>query len=166
MKKLKGVYVADCKDKYGNFKWHEEFENIVTDTGIHHIMEAGLTTNSTEIVNWYVGLISTDTTVLDTYTMGSHAGFTEATEYSEDTRPEWTKTLSAQTCGNTSDKATFTLNANGTTISGAFISSSKTAGGDSGILLSAAIFGSAKTGDSGDKLEVSYKIVGSDDTSS
>ena len=165
--KYRGVYITKCVDKYGNFKWEEEAKNIVTDTGIHHIMEAGLTTNSTEVVDWYIGLIGTSATnVSDTHTMGAHTGWTETTEYSEDTRPEWSKTLSAQTCGNTGAKATFTLQVDGTTIGGAFICSSKTAGSTEGILLSAAAFGSKKTGDSGDKLEVSYKIVGSDDTSS
>ena len=165
--RLKGVYVTKCVDKYGNFKWNEEAENIVTDTGIHHVMEAGLTTNSTEVAVWYIGLIGTSATAVSTAdAMGSHAGWTECTEYSEDTRPVWSKTLAAQSCGNTAAKATFTLQVNGTTIGGAFISSSKTGGGSSGILLSAAAFGSKKTGDSGDKLEVSYKIVGSDDTSS
>lgn len=167
-KLMKGIYITKCVDKYGNFKWKEEAKNIVTDTGIHHVMEAGLTTNSTEVVNWYVGLIGTSATqVSDTNTMTTtNRAWSESTLYSESTRPEWSKTLAAQSCGNTGAKATFTLNTNGTTIGGAFISSSKTAGGSSGILLSAAAFGSKKTGDSGDKLEVSYKIVGSDDTSS
>ena len=165
--KIKGIYISDCFDKNGNLKWHDESTNIVTDTGITHIMGRGLTTGITETADWYIGLIGTSATnVSDTHTMGAHTGWTETTEYSEDTRPEWTKTLSGQTVGNTGNKATFTLQVDGTTIGGAFISSSNTAGGTSGILMSAAAFGSNKTGDSGDKLEVSYKIVGSDDTSS
>jgi hypothetical protein len=163
----KGIYIVKCTDKYGNLKWEEEAPNVVTSTGIHHIMEAGLTTHSTEVGDWYIGLMNTSATnIAIAHTMGSHTGWAECTLYAESTRPEWSKTLAAQTCGNTAAKATFTLNTDGTTIGGAFISSSLTAGGSSGILLSGAAFGSKKTGDSGDKLEVSYKIVGSDDTSS
>ena len=165
--KLKGIYVCDCKDKYGNWKWRTEGENIVTDTGITHIMGRGLTTGITETADWYLGLINTSATnVQDTHTMAAHAGWTEFTAYAETTRPEWSKTLSAQTVGNTGAKATFTLNTDGSTIGGAFICSSKDKSGSAGILVSCAAFGGKKTGDSGDKLEVSYKIVGSDDTSS
>ena len=165
--KWNGVYVTKCVDKYGNFKWEEEAHNYVTDTGIHHIMEAGLTTNSTEVGDWYIGLIgAAGATVITSSDAMDSVAWSESTLYAESTRPEWSKTLAAQSCGNTGAKATFTLNTDGTTIDGAFICSSNTAGGSSGILLSVAAFGSAKTGDSGDKLEVSYKIVGSDDTSS
>ena len=165
--KLKGIYIAECRDKYGNWKWQTEGRNVVTDTGITHILGRSLTTGVSEIADWYLGLINTSATnVASTHTMGSLSGWTESTLYSESTRPEWIKTLSGQTVGNTGDKATYTIDADGTTIGGAFLCSSKPAGGSAGILMSAAAFGSKKVGDSGDKLELSYKIVGSDDTSS
>lgn len=165
--KFEGVYIADCKDKHGNFKWHTEGRNLVTTTGITHIMQAGLATNATEITPWYIGLIGTSATdVAIGDVMGSHAGWTECTEYSEDTRVIWVETQDSMVVGNTGDKATFTLQVDATTIGGAFLCSSMVGGGDSGILMSAAAFAAKKTGDSGDKLEVSYKIVGSDDTSS
>jgi len=164
---FKGEYIVDCRDKYGNFKWSEKVHNIVTTTGIQHIMRAGLCSNATTINTWYVGIIGASASAAtNADAMGSHAGWTECTLYSEDTRPEWEKSISGVNVGNTAAKATYTLEVDGTTIGGAFLSSSKTGAGDSGILLSAAAFAAAKTGDSGDKLEVSYKIVGSDDTSS
>ena len=165
--KLKGEYIVDCKDKNGNWKWSEQIHNIVTTTGITHLMGRGLTTAVAATSIWYVGLINTSASaVADANTMGSHAGWTETTLYSEATRPVWSKTHAGVNVGNTAAKATFTLNTDGTTIGGAFLCSSKTGGGTSGILMSAAAFAAKKTGDSGDKLEVSYKIVGSDDTSS
>jgi len=165
--KLKGEYIVDCKDKNGNWKWSEKVHNIVTTTGIQHIMLSGLASNATVVSTWYVGLMNTSASAAtDANTMGSHAGWAETTLYSQDTRPVWAKTVAGVAVGNTAAKATFTLEVNGTTIGGAFLCSSKTGGGTSGILMSAAHFAAKKTGDSGDKLEVSYKIVGSDDTSS
>ena len=165
--KLKGEYIVDCRDKDGNWKWHEQVNNIVTTTGITHLMGRGLTTAETETSIWYVGIVGASASACtNADAMGSHAGWTESTLYDEDTRPVWSKTHSGVNVGNTAAKATFTLNTNQTTIAGAFLSSSKTGGGTSGILMSVAAFAAAKTGDSGDKLEVSYKIVGSDDTSS
>ena len=165
--KFKGEYIADCKDKYGNWKWSEKIHNIVTTTGIQHIMRAGLASNATTINVWYVGIIGASAAAAtNADAIGSHAGWTESTLYSETTRPVWAKSVSGVNVGNTGAKATFTLNTDGTTIGGAFLCSSKTGGGTSGILMSAAAFAAAKTGDSGDKLEVSYKIVGSDDISS
>ena len=165
--KLKGEYIVDCKDKKGNWKWSEKVSNIVTTTGITHIIARGLDTDMAETGDWYVGIVGTSASaVAAADAMGSHAGWTESTLYAEDTRPEWSKTQSGVSIGNTAAKATFTLDVDGTTIGGAFLSSSKTAGGSSGILMSVAAFSAKKTGDSGDKLEVSYKIVGSDDESS
>ena len=165
--KLKGEYIVDCKDKDGNWKWSEKVHNIVTTTGIQHIMRAGLASNATVVSVWYVGLMNTSASAAtDADAMGSHAGWAETTLYSEATRPVWAKTVAGVNVGNTGAKATFTLNTDGTTIGGAFLCSSKVGGGTSGILMSAAAFAAKKTGDSGDKLEVSYKIVGSDDTSS
>ena len=164
--KFHGEYIVDCRDKDGNWKWSENVNNIVTTTGIQHIMRAGLASNATTINVWYVGLMDSDTVPSDTDDIGDHGGWGESTLYAEATRPVWSKTVAGVNVGNTGAKATFTLNTDGTTISGAFLCSSKTAGGSAGILMSVAAFAAQKTGDSGDKLEVSYKIVGSDDTSS
>ena len=164
--KFKGEYIADCKDKYGNWKWSEKVHNIVTTTGIQHIMRAGLASNATTINVWYVGLMDEDSVPSDTDDMGDHAGWGESILYAETTRPIWAKTVSGVNVGNTGAKATFTLNTDGTTISGAFLCSSGDKSGTAGILMSVAAFAALKTGDSGDKLEVSYKIVGSDDVSS
>ena len=163
---FKGEYIADCKDKYGNWKWSEKVHNIVTTTGIQHIMRAGLASNATTINVWYVGLMDEDSVPSDTDDMGDHAGWGESILYAETTRPIWAKTVSGVNVGNTGAKATFTLNTDGTTISGAFLCSSGDKSGTAGILMSVAAFAALKTGDSGDKLEVSYKIVGSDDVSS
>ena len=159
--KLQGIYHVENHDKHGKFKWKDYAKNVVTTTGVQHIM--GLVGNDTTIIaTWYLGLLaSTDVTSTDII-----SGISEATEYTG-SRKTWTNGLTVNTLSNTGDLATFTLDADGTTVEGCFLCSSNTNGGSAGILLSGAPFsGGSKTGDSGDVLTVTYKLVGSDDTSS
>jgi len=159
--KLQGIYHVESHDKHGKFKWRDYAKNVVTTTGVQHIM--GLVGNDTTIIaTWYLGLLaSTDVTSTDII-----SGISEATEYTG-SRKTWTNGLTVNTLSNTGDLATFTLDADGTTVEGCFLCSSNTNGGSAGILLSGAPFsGGSKTGDSGDVLTVTYKLVGSDDTSS
>ena len=158
---FRGMYEVEAHDKHGNFKWRSYAKNVVTTTGITHIM--GLMGNDTTIIaTWYLGLLaSTDITTTDII-----SGIGEATEYTG-TRKTWTNGLTVNTLSNTGNLATFTMDADGTTVEGCFLCSSNTNGGAAGILLSGAPFtGGSKTGDSGDVLTVTYKLVGSDDTSS
>ena len=159
--KLGGMYQVECHDKDGNFLWKDYAKNVVTTTGIKHIM--GLMGNDTTIITtWYLGLLaSTDITTTDII-----SGISEATEYTG-ARKAWTNGLTVNTLSNTDNLATFTLNADGTTVEGCFLASSNTNGGSAGILLSGAPFAAgSKAGSSGDVLTVTYKLVGSDDTSS
>ena len=160
--KLQGVYHVEAHDKHGNFKWRDYAKNVVTTTGIQHIM--GLLGNDTTIIaTWYLGLLS-DTTITTTDIIGTIGG--EATEYTG-SRKTWSNGLTVNTLSNTDNLATFTMDKDGTTVEGCFLCSSNTNGGSAGILLSGAPFaGGSKTGDSGDVLTVTYKLVGSDDTSS
>ena len=65
---------------------------------------------------------------------------------------------------NTGNLATFTINANNTTIEGAFLASSENAGGTAGILFSGAPFtGGSKSADNSDVLTVTYTLTAEDD---
>ena len=158
---FQGMYHVECHDKYGNFKWDDYAKNVVTTTGIKHIM--GLLGNDTTIItNWYLGLLSS-TAITSTNVIGN---VTEATEYTG-ARKAWTNGLTVNTLSNTGNLATFTMDKDATTVEGCFLCSSNTNGGSAGILLSGAPFaGGTKIGSSGDVLTVTYKLVGSDDTSS
>ena len=46
--KLAGMYHVTAHDKRGNFKWDDYAKNVVTTTGVQHIM--GLLGNDTTII--------------------------------------------------------------------------------------------------------------------
>lgn len=161
--KLKGRFDVICRDKYGNVKWRDYAFNKVVNQGIQYALDACFISGSQSTV-WYLGLTDGTPSILATHTMSAHSGWTEVSDYTGN-RKEWVEGRTAQTFDNSSNKATFTLDADGTTVGGCFLTDEDT--GSTGSLFSGAAFsGGDKSGDSGDKLEVTYTIVGSDDTSS
>lgn len=157
-----GKYVVECHDKDGNLKWVAETPNLVVNVGLQYMAGTALTSTS-QITSWYLGLYgaasSNNPAAGDS--MGSHAGWTEVTDYSESTRPAATfaaaTNANPSVVTNTASKATFTMN-NTVTVGGAFLTSNNTKGGTTGTLFSAADF--QAPGDrsvvSGDILSVTY----------
>jgi len=157
-----GIFDVTCRDKHGNFKWRDQAKNLVVSEGLEHILDVTLT-GGTQVDPWYIGLMSSSPSPATDDQISTHS-FTEATEYSESTRVTFVEGRTGVSVSNTGNLATFTLDADGTNIGGAFLASSEDAGGSSGILLCAAAFtGGDKSGDSGDKLEVTYTFTAADD---
>lgn len=164
--KMGGLFIVDCFNRDGELKWSDRAYNKVVNQGLQHILNVTFDTETDKAGTWYVGLVADTEAIVVGDVMSTHA-FAESTLYSQSTRPIFVDGRTNQTVNNSSGKATFSLNADGTTIGGAFLASSKTAGGTAGVLLCAAQFsGGKKTGDSGDSLQVTYTFVASDDTSS
>jgi len=124
---------VECFDKDGNFRWTEEFDNIVVTAGLNKYLDATLKTGLATPL-WYVGLKSTGTPdAADT--MASHGTWTETTDTftASATRPAWTPgTISAGSVSNTASKASFTIDSAGD-VYGVFLCDSAT--GTSGVLL-------------------------------
>lgn len=161
----KGRYVVQCRDQDGNLKWEDTFPNIVVNTGLQD-MNAKYFTGVTYTAAWYLGLItgpSGSVTIAAGNTMLSHAGWTEATGYSNATRPTCSfgtpTTANPSVASNSASAATFNMNATAT-IAGAFLTTDNTKGGTAGLLYSAATF--QAPGDrsvvSGDTLTVIYTL--------
>ena len=53
---LKQHYKVECFDKYGKFKWAEEFDNRVSTVGLNKYLDATLKTGLASPA-WYVGLV-------------------------------------------------------------------------------------------------------------
>ena len=157
------TYEIVCKDPEGNVKWTDKNHNIVTTAGLNDVIDVYLR-NQTQTATWYVGLTDGTPTVAAGDTLASKA-WTEVTAYSESVRE--TLTLAAASSGsssNTASKASYSVNADSTTIGGAFIASDSTKGGTSGTLFSVAAFtGGNKAADDGDTLEVTATITAADD---
>jgi hypothetical protein len=54
--KLRQHYKVECFDKYGKFKWAEEFDNRVSTVGLNKYLDATLKTGLASPA-WYVGLV-------------------------------------------------------------------------------------------------------------
>jgi len=146
---------VECVGPDGALKWAAEARNLVVNVGLDEILDK-FYKGATYTAAHYVGLTDGTPTVAAGDTMGSHAGWSEVTAYSEANRPTLTLgAVSGQSVDNSGNQASFSVNANGTTIGGAFLATAATKGGSSGILIGAAAFGVGdKSADDGDTLNV------------
>lgn len=150
--KFKNMYKIECFGADGKLKWSEEFPNLVVDAGLNYMLDAGLSAG-TPITTWYVGLKDTGNVVAGD-TMGSHAGWTENTTYSNAARPTWVDGgVSAKNVDNSASKAVFNINGT-TTIYGAFLVSNNTKGGTTGTLYGGGNFSASRAVVNGDTLNV------------
>jgi hypothetical protein len=157
-----GVFAIQCHDKEGNLKWQADTHNLVVNVGLQD-MNAKYFTGSNYTAAWYLGVygaaVSNNPAASDT--MASHTGWTEVTAYSETTRPVCTfgvpTTADPSVATNSGSPAVFSINGT-TVIGGAFLTTSNTKGGTTGILFSAGDF--AAPGDrsvvAGDTLTLTY----------
>lgn len=152
---VKGRWAIVCRDKHGNVKWTDVIENLVTNAGLDHLLDATLS-GATQITAWYVGLTAGAPTAAAADTSASHAGWTEVTAYDEATREAWTDGgVSSRSVSNSASAAQFTISTNGTTVGGAFLISNSTKGGSTGTLYAVGAFSAGdKSLDDGDTLDV------------
>jgi hypothetical protein len=160
---VRGLWHVRCIGADGHEKWEENYENLVVNTGLSYLLQAGLD-NQTQITAWYVGLTSATPTIAAGDTMASHAGWTEFTAYDEAARQAWTGgTESGQSIDNSASVAVFTCSTNSSSVGGAFLASVDTKGGTTGTLYAAGAFSSNKALDDGDVLNVTATFTMADD---
>lgn len=152
---LENVYTIECFDREGNLKWVEEVRNLVTTAGLNDNLDKYLKGSSYSAA-FYVGLTDGTPTVNAADTMASHAGWAEVVAYTEGTRPALTLgAVSGGSVNNSASKASYAVNANATTIGGAFITTNNTKSGTTGVLYGVGAFsGGDKSADDGDTLNV------------
>lgn len=139
-----GVFHVVCRDAEGHIKWEAKKNNLVVNVGLKDMCDKYFLGSAYTAV-WYLGLYgaaaSNNPAAGDT--MPSHAGWVEVTAYTEATRPVCTfapaTTADPAVITNSGAPAVFTMNAT-TTVGGAFLTTSNTKGGTTGILFSAADF--------------------------
>lgn len=131
-----GKFVLEIVRKTGEVLTYE-FPNGSTTQGKNYLLDAGFR-NSGTTANWYMSLIDATGFVelLAADTAASHTGWTEFQDYDNTTRPAWTKSAASGGIMNASAATSFTISAvgSGQAIKGAFIASSNTKGGGSGVL--------------------------------
>lgn len=135
-------------------EWTEK--NLVTNEGLNSLLNI-MFNSAAQITTWYTGVFEGNYTPTNSVTAATIASAaTECTAYTSSTRPEYTEAAStAQYTTNAANRASFVFNA-AKTIYGAFLVSSNTKNGTSGVLFSAARFGTSKAVESGDELLLTY----------
>jgi hypothetical protein len=162
--KIRGIWRVECRAPDKRLKWVEDFENLVVNVGLDHLLDVTLSA-ATQVATWYLSLINgASPTIAAGDTMASHAGWTENQNYSEAVRQTWIDGgVSGQSVSNSASPATFTCNTDGQTIGGAFLTSGNAKGGTTGTLYAAGTFASAKSLDTNDTLDVTATFTMADD---
>jgi len=157
---LSTYWEIECYGSDGKLKWRECFHNLVVNTGLDDNLDKYFK-GSTYTAAFYVGLTDGTPTFAAGDTMASHAGWTEVEAYDEANRQTLTLgSVSGQSVDNSASKATFTIDTNGTTIGGAFITTNNTKGGTTGTLYGGGAFTAGdKSLDDGDTLQVTVTLT-------
>ncbi len=122
----------------GNRLFDDHSHNRIVDVALTNILDVYFSPAAGPYTaGWYVGLTAGSPTSAAGDIMSSHTGWTEVTAYSESTRQAYTPAAAAsKSITNSSAKATFSINANGTVIGGAFLTTVSTKSGTTGTLCS------------------------------
>lgn len=132
--------------------------NGVTDIGKDTVLDSYFR-NQAPPALWFLGFIDNAgfSALASTDTMSSHAGWTEATGYSEGNRPTWvTSAVSSQAISNPTP-ATFSITGTAT-LFGIFAVDNNTKGGTTGTLWATAAFVSPIPVINGDILKITYTV--------
>lgn len=115
--------------------------------------------NQAPPTSFYIGFIdnASYTALADADTMSSHAGWIEATGYSEGTRPAWVTTAAASQSITNPTPATFNITAT-ITLKGIFICTDATKSGSGGVLWATALFAGDIPVANADILKISYTV--------
>lgn len=158
--KLGGRFKVKHFDKNGKLIDVYEFPNGIVDAGLNSLLDV-VFDGETQINPWYVGLIDNAgfSSLSNSDTMGSHAGWSEFTDYAEASRPEWDVGAAAGRSITNGTAIDFSINASGT-VRGIFVTGTNTKGGSTGTLWSTALFASNIAVSNGDTLKVTYTVSG------
>jgi hypothetical protein len=135
-----------------------DFDNTVVNEGLNSALNV-VFNGASPITSWYVGLFQGNYTPVPSDTAATiAANSTESSAYAAGVRqPFVTVTSTAQLITNSASKASFTFSS-GATIYGAFLASTATINGVSGVLMSAARFSTSRVVASGDELLLTYSF--------
>ena len=157
---MENTYVLECFGRDGKLKWVDHIVNLVTSEGLDDLLTNYLK-GSGYTAAFYVGLTDGTPTVAAGDTMASHAGWVEVVAYDEATREVLTLgSVATQSVDNSASKASYAINADTTTVGGAFITTNSTKSGSTGTLYGVGAFtGGDKAVDDGDTLNVTVTLT-------
>jgi hypothetical protein len=154
---FRNEYIVECFDKDGNLKWREDVFNLVHNAGLDDVLDKYFK-GSSYTAGWFIGLKGAGTIAAGD-TIGSHAGWSEFTNYSEANRQALTLgSVSGQAVNNSASKGVFNINGGGGTVAGAFLANDNGKGGTSGLLFGTADFSASRSTVAGDILNVQINL--------
>ena len=173
---IEGRYHVECRDKDGNLKWEETFDNQVVQIGKQLMLDTLLRGSAYTVVGPFLGLVSgTGNTFSPTDTMTSHAGWSEFINYTVGgSAVRGTAVFAASTGNNNTTPGsnvvtssataiTYTITGAGGTVGGCFIVTGtgavSTQSSTAGTLYSAGAFGTPKATTAGDTVAVTYSTT-------
>jgi len=133
----RGRWKLVVRDSNGVITETREWENLVTTEGKNYLLSAGLD-GGTQDTTWFVGLTDGTPTAAAGDTLVTHAGWVEVTAYTGNRKAFVGGTASGGSLDNSGSVASFAINADATTIGGAFLAAVDT--GTSGILYAVGAF--------------------------
>lgn len=169
--KLKGVFKWRVFEADGSPALNEqgapiegEFRNGNNTTGLTSLLNSWLNNNAPP-TTWYLGLVDNMSFSMfsTSDTMGNHASsgnWLENISYSNGVRPTWTPSSASGASITNPTPASFSINAS-VTIKGAFLTSSATLGGTSGLLWATGAFSTPQSLINGQTLQVTYTATAS-----
>lgn len=151
-------YTVSIKYPDGKVEVSEDF-NLMPQVAINHVASLIRGAGATPISNWYMGIFEANYVPVSSVTALDLPGVVgESVAYTQAARPSFANSYNGiGLIDNLSSRAVFTLTAD-KTIYGAFIVSSATKAGNTGLLLSIARFDAPKIVPSGAELTVSAEI--------
>lgn len=164
--RARGVFVAECRDRFGNLRWRDDFPNTVVTVGKNLQLDSSLAGSAYTVTGPFMGLISSASfsAVSAADTMASHAGWLEAGSANAPTFSGNRQTCawSAASAGAKALSAALAFSITGTgTLEGGFLvygsGATNVVGATTGVLFSAGLFtGGTRAVLNGDTVNVSY----------
>ena len=155
---MSGQFIIEHFNKKGEKIGEYTVKNGVTNVGLNTVLDV-MFHNTSQHPTWYIGLVDNSgwTAWAAGDTMSSHAGWSEATQYSESARQPWTEGAAASQSITNSTTVDFSINAT-KTLKGIFITSDNTKSGTTGILWATGSFSSTVSVSNGDTLKITYTV--------
>lgn len=149
---LGDLFLVECFDKQGLPKWTDTIKNLVVDEGLNDSLDQYFKGSSYTAAH-YAGLTDGTPTVAAGDTLTSHVGWVEVTAYTGTRKAITWGAVASKSVDNSANKAVFAINADSTTIGGAFVCT--VTSGTSGTLYGGGVFTAGdKSLDDGDTLNV------------
>lgn len=155
---IKGRFNVICRNPDGTLAWEANVPNAWTTVGRNNLLDVYLGA-ATQTTVWYIGLVNNSgfSAFAAADTSGSHAGWTESTDYDEASRRTYSPSAASAGSVVNSSPPVITCTS-GSTIKGFFLISVSTKGGSTGVLACTGALPSNQTLTAGQTLSLQYTI--------